>query len=491
MSSKRLNWKRWMGAALAMSMLLSHPLPVYAAQVTGTAMSNVMVREKASTSSAALSTIKKGKTVTVLSVDGDWAKVKDGSRTGYIALRYLTLDGTPSSSESASSSSSSSASSVLRKGDESDAVRTMQQHLISLGFLDTDATGYFGSATCEAVKAFQKNAGISADGVAGRATLSALSDAINASALSASGALQKGDEGSGVTVLQKMLISLGYLKTDATGYFGSATREAVKAFQKDSGLDADGVAGKATLSALQGKTGGAASSSSSVLRQGDENDSVKSMQQLLIRAGYLKTDATGFFGTATAAAVRAFQKDNGLDADGVVGAATMALLTKTSTNTSADNSTPEIPKEETPVEETRVNGSVVLEDWWSGKIDSIIKRGQTFTVTDVKTGVSFTAARYGGSNHLDAEPYTAADTATMYEIFGQEWTWSARAIYLTFDGVTYAAAMNGMPHGGERITTNNFDGQFCIHFLNSRTHGGDQVNQDMQARIQEAFRAAK
>ena len=63
----------------------------------------------------------------------------------------------------------------------------------------------------------------------------------------------------------------------------------------------------------------------------------------------------------------------------------------------------------------------------------------------------------------------------------------APEILLTYDGVTYAAAMNGMPHGGERITTNNFDGQFCIHFLNSRTHGGNQVNEDMQARIMEAF----
>ena len=51
--------------------------------------------------------------------------------------------------------------------------------------------------------------------------------------------------------------------------------------------------------------------------------------------------------------------------------------------------------------------------------------------------------------------------------------------------------MNGMPHGGQKITTNNFNGQFCIHFLNSRTHGGDRVNDDMQARIMEAFLAAQ
>ena len=505
--NKLTAWKRWAAAAVAFAALAGCLPTAQAASCTGTATANVMVRQRASTSSTALSTVKKGQTVTVLSVDGDWAKVKDGSRTGYVALRYLELDGKPSSSSSSgSSSSSSSSSSTLRKGDEGEAVKAMQQQLISLGFLDADATGYFGSATREAVKAFQKSAGISADGVAGRATLSALSDACSRTTLSASGSLQKGDEGAEVTSLQKMLIQLGYLSTEATGYFGSATKSAVVAFQKDAGLDADGVAGKATLSALQKKAGGSsnASSSSSVLREGDESDAVKAMQKLLISAGYLKTDATGFFGTATAAAVRAFQKDHGLTADGIVGASTMALLNKFSQNTGSSGSsgssetndpaestgTPVIPQETTPVEDTQVRNGVILEDWWSGKIDSIIKRGQTFTVTDVLTGRSFTCARYGGENHLDAEPYTAADSAIYFDIFGTT-TWSARAIWLTFDGQTYAAAMNGMPHGGQKITTNNFNGQFCIHFLNSRTHGGDRVNDDMQARIMEAFLAAQ
>ena len=40
--------------------------------------------------------------------------------------------------------------------------------------------------------------------------------------------------------MQKKLIQLGYLDTDATGLFGSATREAVKAFQKAQGISADG-----------------------------------------------------------------------------------------------------------------------------------------------------------------------------------------------------------------------------------------------------------
>lgn len=492
-----LIWKRTAAAAVA-AVTLACMMPV-ANAATATATATVLVREKASTSSTALSTIRKGGEVTVLSVDGDWAKVKDGSRTGYIATRYLDISGNPSSSSSEDSDSDSdSSSSVLRKGDENEAVRAAQNKLIALGYLDTDATGYFGSATENAVKAFQRAAGLSADGVVGSATMSALlqaaeGDKESSNTSSSSTAMQKGDEGSNVTELQKMLIKLGYLDTDATGYFGSATKSAVMAFQKDNGLEADGVAGKKTVAALESKAGSSGSSSSSgVLREGDENDDVKEMQKLLIDAGYLKTDATGFFGSATAAAVRAFQKDHDLTADGIVGAETMTMLKKSSTNTSGGGSSSDDDDEDDeeiqiPVEDTQYNGDIVLEDWWSGKIDSLIRRGDTYTVTDVLTGKSFTCARYGGNNHLDSEPLTAEDAAIMYDIFNQEWTWSARAILLTYDGVTYAAAMNGMPHGGERITTNNFDGQFCIHFLNSRTHGGNQVNQDMQARIMEAF----
>ena len=506
-------WKKAAAVAVAAAAMVCTTLTAYAA--TGTATSSVMVRQKASTSSTALSTVKKGETVTVLSVDGDWAKVKDGSRPGYVAARYLDISGKTSSSASSSSSSSSS---TLRKGDEGDAVKEMQKKLIQLGYLDTDATGLFGSATREAVKAFQKAQGISADGLAGSATLKALANAAGgsssgdkSSSTASSSSMQKGDEGSNVTSLQKMLIQLGYLKTDATGYFGSATKDAVLSFQKAAGLSADGVAGPATVKALEKKSGSGSTnaststSSSGVLREGDEKDDVKAMQELLIEAGYLKTKATGFFGSATAAAVRSFQKDHSLSADGVVGQATMTLLKKASTivndDSNKDNSSVMIPEEVDDgndgapatdigkVEDTQVRGDIVLEDWWSGKIDSIIKRSQTFTVTDVITGKSFRCARYGGQNHLDAEPYTAEDAAIMYEIFDYKWTWSARAIWLTFDGVTYAAAMNGMPHGGQRINSNNFSGQFCIHFLNSRTHGGNRVNEDMQARIQEAFHA--
>ena len=49
-----------------------------------------------------------------------------------------------------------------------------------------------------------------------------------------------------------------------------------------------------------------------VLKQGSRGDSVKTVQQKLIRWGYLKGSADGIFGAKTKAAVIAFQKKNGL-----------------------------------------------------------------------------------------------------------------------------------------------------------------------------------
>ena len=62
--------------------------------------------------------------------------------------------------------------------------------------------------------------------------------------------LRKGDQGPDVVTMQKALAELGYLTSAADGNFGTGTQTAVKAFQKDSGLDDDGIAGKQTLEAL-------------------------------------------------------------------------------------------------------------------------------------------------------------------------------------------------------------------------------------------------
>lgn len=69
--------------------------------------------------------------------------------------------------------------------------------------------------------------------------------------------LRKGDSGTAVYKLQSILQGLGYDlgKLGVDGEFGSATEKAVKAFQKAAGLTVDGIVGKDTWNALEGRQG--------------------------------------------------------------------------------------------------------------------------------------------------------------------------------------------------------------------------------------------
>lgn len=70
---------------------------------------------------------------------------------------------------------------------------------------------------------------------------------------SASGVFQQGDQGQEVTAIQSQLGALGYNVGSADGDFGGQTTTAVKAFQRDHGLEADGVVGYSTYRALMGR----------------------------------------------------------------------------------------------------------------------------------------------------------------------------------------------------------------------------------------------
>ena len=50
-----------------------------------------------------------------------------------------------------------------------------------------------------------------------------------------------------------------------------------------------------------------------------------------------------------------------------------------------------------------------------------------------------------------------------------------------------ACSINTMPHGQQTITDNGYNGQFCLHMLNSATHGGQQVSEAHQTAIRRAY----
>jgi N-acetylmuramoyl-L-alanine amidase len=61
-------------------------------------------------------------------------------------------------------------------------------------------------------------------------------------------------------------------------------------------------------------------------RQGSSGETVKTIQTKLKNWGYYSGSVDGVFGSQTTAAVKYFQRQNGLTADGVVGSATLAAL---------------------------------------------------------------------------------------------------------------------------------------------------------------------
>jgi peptidoglycan hydrolase-like protein with peptidoglycan-binding domain len=174
--------------------------------------------------------------------------------------------------------------------------------------------------------------------------------------------LKEGQSGKLIGILQKKLIKLEYLTSqDLDGRFGVTTLAAVKKFQADSGLSADGVVGMATWKAFdqpkviaskekpetpQGegtdiKSSGITVKSSAlavedgklpILQEGDGiefpqvRDSVKKLQSAL---SFPEAQVDGKFGSFTTSAVKNFQKLNNLATDGIVGQRTWEGLLKT------------------------------------------------------------------------------------------------------------------------------------------------------------------
>lgn len=207
---------------------------------------------------------------------------------------------------------------TLSYGESGSDVTKLQQALHDKGYLSVSPTGYYGWMTEAAVRTFQKDVGLTVDGIAGQYTQTKLFASATGTA-----SLKIGSSGSEVTKLQNRLHTLGYLDySGSTGYYGSVTKTAVIRFQKNNGLTADGVAGSATTSKLY-----SSSAKSLVLKIGSSGEAVSALQQKLSSLGFYKYGTiTGYYGSVTKDAVVRFQQASGLSADGIAGPATRIKL---------------------------------------------------------------------------------------------------------------------------------------------------------------------
>lgn len=242
---------------------------------------------------------------------------------------------------------------MLRRGSTGVEVEQVQFWLSGLAQFDTaipsiSVDGVFGSGTEKAVKAFQKSAGLTQDGVVGQATWNALyarwvdvqSDA-GGTAYPGT-ALRRGSKGIEVRLVQfwLRLAADKYSTIPAVtvdGNFGAGTETAVKAFQKLFGLTQDGVVGRATWAKLNEVGLAVANDLVDVgvkpgefvrtLREGSSGTPVRALQYYLrLLSAYYddvpSVTVDGIFGAATRRAVEAWQKHAGLTVDGIVGSKT-------------------------------------------------------------------------------------------------------------------------------------------------------------------------
>ena len=125
--------------------------------------------------------------------------------------------------------------------------------------------------------------------------------------------LQINSSGQIVELLQKRLRELEFYSDEINGIFNESTEEAVKRFQEAEGLAADGIVGIATEEALD-------------LDLRPLGIDVMKLQQRLSELELYQDSINGELNQVTIAAVKEFQKAEGLAEDGVVAMTTLEAL---------------------------------------------------------------------------------------------------------------------------------------------------------------------
>lgn len=262
-------------------------------------------------------------------------------------------------------------------------VYSLQLKLRELGYLTGPADGAYGSGTADAVRAFQKDYGLEATGVADTITQEVLfsleadtaepDESIGAAAVenAQSGGNDEPEEDdqtkNDIYIVQHNLAVWGYLPEQPDGFYGNRTREAMKMFQEEnfdemvayteaklvekydlqtpeptaepsvdnsgydmavvddvpiSAINTDGVLTDAWMDyMLNGYE-----PEYNVARENEKTRDVKKMQNRLMSLGYMAGGNDGVLGEHTKVALKYFQRLNGLEETGWLDEPTIEVL---------------------------------------------------------------------------------------------------------------------------------------------------------------------
>ncbi|MFZ5974901.1 MAG: SH3 domain-containing protein [Bacillota bacterium] len=154
---------------------------------TGVVTGNgVRFRADATTGAKILATLKANDKVTVTGYTRGWYYAVYNGKKGYVSDRYVRLGSQVQTTAAATATAKATATATattayqtLKMGAEGANVSKLQTALKKRGYFNHSVTGLYGSITRDAVAAFQKDAKLRVDGIAGPQTLSAIYSSSN------------------------------------------------------------------------------------------------------------------------------------------------------------------------------------------------------------------------------------------------------------------------------------------------------------------------
>ncbi len=363
-------WKKRLcrGAALtlALALMCASALAALSYPFTTTTTDSVRLRAAASSRATILENLKKGDAVEVLGEKGSYFHVKHGSKTGYVLKTFInTEEGamtTPTAAPEETVSgypyvtvtkvavnlraSRSTRSTLLKKIPKGASVTVND---VSGSWAEVVYAGRSGYVMAEFIVLKKVVTPTKTPRPTPTPTpIPSLSPEEDAGGYSV---LQQGSAGKDVKALQQALIELGFLNGAADGSFGEGTKNAVIVFQLKNSYPATGIM-DANLQAFlySGKPLNAAGNPVKIktlspagyatMTSGCTGDAVGELQARLTELGYYTGNINNVYDANTIKAVRAFQKKNGLTADGVAGAETQKAIASAAALAAGETPTP-------------------------------------------------------------------------------------------------------------------------------------------------------
>jgi LysM repeat protein len=369
---------------------------------------------------------------------------------------------------------------VYKKGERSKDIAEIQKALQELKLFDEEATGYFGDVTEKAVKKFQSLHNLTADGVVGPGTLKELLGRTSISATSRAEIERKKvnvpykikdgdtiwDIAQDFNVTSNSILKYNNLTDNSVLKIGQTIiiPGVIKTIVKIVPLKPETVNPQPVTQPIKETV------LENVILTDNKNEILADLPSniYIVKEGdTLYSIAEDYGVTVNALAIL-----NDLSEDAIL---------KIDHELKIPDMVEQVPEAKAlnDKENTGLKGEYIS---WFDKVQYIFKKNDVAVVTDIKTGLSFKVKRLYGRNHADVEPLTKEDSAVMKSIYGS-WSWDRRSVVVTIDGQNIAGSMNGMPHGGQQINDNNFQGHFCIHFKGSKTHSGNRVDATHQAAV--------